>query len=428
MRTEAHAHASRLGSLIERSDLFYFFEAITSYLKSSISDFEIVRDCENLHLAVLDSPEISAGLMTFADRSGLVLVHRGLDRWLNLLGLARYAFLPEDRPPAPWKRFREKRNATATSPAEAMLRAWIINERFWDGVGYEKASLIPRSQIVDWKDETILDQFVAAKCFMLAHEAAHFVLGHSEGNVFLRKHSPPLVEHKAENETAADALAVKIVVGYLKEHKTTVSQEDWSYQQAAALAWRGISLGVAAMMMWEYGFFLRSGATHPGSLKRIIQIEAVLAKRPYRCGGGIDNFTLNVMQAGFVLDPVDATSWARLASLHEQTGITLQLLEDIQSLDLLICNRFGPRWDIYEADGLPTWVKEPPDSAATYLSRLGLKQYQCDHMLDAKRGLAWSTAVNYTARSFLISGTENSRVLSLGIVNHLRDHLAGFIR
>ena len=135
--------------------------------------------------------------------------------------------------------------------AVATLRFHLLQQRVFGLPGKCAVLLTDREQ-------TQADRLSAAALhFVVAHEAAHHVLGHM--NEGAGRSRPPVIDHSEDNELAADLFALRI-------QQVQLPQVAGRPSPVQALA--SSLLAIIAIELMEEGLFIRRAHTHPPSETR----------------------------------------------------------------------------------------------------------------------------------------------------------------
>ncbi|MEY2246971.1 hypothetical protein ACN6K9_000898 [Streptomyces sp. SAS_267] len=186
----------------------------------------------------------SARMTRFTDNSGLVLVS---DATFSLCGLYAQALgLAGRRGPEP-------------QVLTGVLRYYFTQQRVFGLAGKVEIRLEPEAA-----ESAALFQYLAAQ-FVLAHELAHYVLGHASAvSAFAPDEYVPVCSESHRLETEADLHALRAVRRTCEQLFDELPPEGGE----AALGAVGAAIGMLAVHATERGLFVRRGVSHPPARRR----------------------------------------------------------------------------------------------------------------------------------------------------------------
>ncbi|GHA54264.1 hypothetical protein GCM10010372_63040 [Streptomyces tauricus] len=186
----------------------------------------------------------SARMTRFTDNSGLVAVS---DATLSLCGVYAQALgLAGRRGPEP-------------QVLTGVLRYYYVQQRVFGLAGKLEIRLEPEAA-----ETTALFQYLAAQ-FVLAHELAHYVLGHTSAvSAFAPDEYVPVCSESHQLETEADLHALRAVRRTCERLFDELPPEGGE----AALGAVGAAIGMLAVHATERGLFVRRGVSHPPARQR----------------------------------------------------------------------------------------------------------------------------------------------------------------
>ena len=251
---------ARGGSKDAATPLLASMEAsILAVLKGPLAS-RTVRDAEHLTYTSLIENVAAAKALGFEDGSGLVLASDALLSMCALLGMLNTEYWTRnglDKPGlrSTWRLLKQVRSGEAVDPlTTASLRFYVVQQRV-HGVA---AKRVPRLTELAEDMADVLTYF--AILFVLAHEAAHFALGHLQDN--------GAISGGPDVEFDADAFAVDIV-------EAVATSEN--LPGAGRMAVLGSMGGLLATHIAERALFVRSTHTHPPATARL---AALATSRP----------------------------------------------------------------------------------------------------------------------------------------------------
>jgi len=245
-------------------------DASQRLLERQLSDTSIIlcthfapmlkRDPEKLAIASIIDDEVSASLLLFSDSSGLVAVADGVISLVgylahvNSLGCASRIYEP-----GVLRAVRQTWRATTGTMqhredlATMLLRYHIDQKRFFGLGGKLAIKLTSRAESYSAFLVTL------ATMFVVAHEAAHFVLGH-QAKPSTTVLTNEVADDRPTLEMAADRLAFEVVGRYM------ATQSECDVWRGDALL--GAFLVFKAIAIYEDTFFLRRCRSHPPAQTR----------------------------------------------------------------------------------------------------------------------------------------------------------------
>ncbi|MGA5509426.1 hypothetical protein [Streptomyces umbrinus] len=214
-------------------------------MKDTLADLGASRTAlDDVWVVALKRDTFSARMTRFTDNSGLVAVS---DATLSLCGLYAQALgLAGQRGPEP-------------HVLAGLLRYYNTQQRVFGLAGKMEVRLEPAAA-----EQAAFFQYMAAQ-FVLAHELAHYTLGHASAvSAFAPDEYVPVCSESHQLEAEADLYALRAVrraCERLFDELPTAGGET-------ALGAVGAAIGMLAVHATERGLFVRRGASHPPARQR----------------------------------------------------------------------------------------------------------------------------------------------------------------
>jgi hypothetical protein len=391
-----------------------YLNGVADELKTAMADLGVSAEKLNSFRIVTTLREaVSAQMTPFRDGSGLVIVADGVFAvcsaysYYAALWMSRWASL---------QNLRESRKSRMYGDAAVLanaLRYITTNQRLFGTVTQLDVRLGPRG---------VLTAGLLTHCahrFIIAHEVAHHVLGHSSTvNSFIPgEHVPPCSESE-QWERDADLLAFQATrrasvmnSGRLKARMNEDANE------------MGTVIAILALYLAEQAFFVRRGCTHPSASTRAAWLLDEL--KGYKRKG---------MQAMLQI-PVEATesaakvsesarpfSWEALKSTPVRSHMPQWLLEAISWLDALQCWSEPQHVDMLmnPISDSARWLGEGAILAvdgnpAAALHQWGVSDTDIDTLCAPERALTFFKLKEHLVRSFTEQGITNDLVLPYSV-------------
>jgi hypothetical protein len=261
-----------------------------------------VRDTEPLMFGSVAEESAAAWVEGFDDGSALVRVSDAMLSMCSHLGALNAAYWTRmgiDKPGLRkiWRLAKLARQSEAADPlTTASLRFYLVQQRIF-GLAAKRSP-----ELAGQTEDTAAVMGHVAFVFVLAHEAAHFALGHIQGSDAMSG-GPGI-------ESDADTFALEIVQAVLSSE---------SVPQASSIALMGAVIGLLATHTAERALFVRPGHSHPPATARL---NALARSRPgdmKAIQGAAAALISSVERAGDIAKPIAAEWWAELHShMHPQ--------------------------------------------------------------------------------------------------------------
>ncbi|UUU32430.1 hypothetical protein JIX56_22400 [Streptomyces sp. CA-210063] len=214
-------------------------------VKDALADLGASRTAlDDVWAVALNRDTFSARMTRFTDDSGLVTVS---DATVSLCGLYAQALgLAGQRGPE-------------TQVLTGLLRYYTTQQRVFGLAGKMEIRLEPMAT-----QYAILLQYMSAQ-FVLAHELAHYVLGHASSvSAFAPDEYLPVCSESHQLEAEADLHALRAV----RRACERLFDDLPSASEQAALGAVGAAIGMLAVHVTERALFVRRGASHPPARQR----------------------------------------------------------------------------------------------------------------------------------------------------------------
>ncbi|MGW5083059.1 hypothetical protein [Micromonospora echinospora] len=279
-----------------------------SALRERVRDVHVSRRLaeitDSLVLGATSGGEVSTATLTFPDNSYLIMMDHGLSNltWLiaQLFVVSRRTPLLGHPPPG---------NPVGITAAAQALR--LTTARI---AGGGRAGVNP--SLVLGRDELALAGALVREIdiFVLAHEAAHILLGHfSEDHSGLTAvgHPSQLLGRRPHEETAADLLAVTL---QLDDMLSTGEGDD----RVIALRLTAVRLFLALLELYERSMFVVQPTSHPPAAARWRTIVSERLTRWFDDSGRLQYDDIELVRTLRELDAIPRLSDA--AAVHSGMG------------------------------------------------------------------------------------------------------------
>jgi hypothetical protein len=226
------------------------------------------RDLDLLIFEAINDHDVTATFRPFEDGSGVVAISDGLSSLIHyLIRLWAWSLSPGQRSHISlWAMFRQSRRIDSGAQDDlvaigaTLLRYHFIHHRTWGQAAKLEIFLEEKSE------ELIALINVRALHFILAHEVAHFMLGHQPRSLVAAGALGPEVDASQANEKAADALAFEIMEVLAREGGWPTPQVDRALDSLTMIA---IIIAMLALEAVEDALFLRTSHAHPRPGERV---------------------------------------------------------------------------------------------------------------------------------------------------------------
>ncbi|MFJ3927641.1 hypothetical protein [Streptomyces sp. NPDC090022] len=366
---------------------------------------ESVRIVTTLH------EEVSARLRPFPDGSGLVIVADGLIGTCS--SYSHYIALSGHR----WLDWRSLRASVKTRMYEnpdvltGMLRYSTTNQRVAGATTQLDVRLGPRGRQTAWH---LSEQ---AYRFVIGHEIAHHVLGHSPAaSSFAPDEDLSACSENERRERDADLLAFRAV------RQAGLMQNDGVLRAAVAvqLAETGVLIAMLALYLTEQALFVRRGCTHPPAATRAAWLLKELGARRQKSLQRLLRIPREATAAAADMsESARPFSWETLQAAPVRSHMPPSHMDAIGWLDALQCLPGRAHVYLLEEAGAG-WLGEGARLAAAgkpaaALRHWGVEEDTVDVVCDAERALAFFTLKEHIAGSFTARGVADDLVLPYSV-------------
>jgi hypothetical protein len=197
------------------------------------------RDLGKACFTLLEEEDVTATTSIFPDGSGLIIVSDALATLLYHLAALNVKLQPR----------RLGRRQMEPGTACAVIRFHLLQQRIY--------GLAAKCKVLLTEDEETEAQNLASSAlhFVIAHEVAHYVLGHQiKPNTSATSARLPIADDQERVESEADAFAIKVQRSNIAD--PTGSQRPWLAMASGLLA-------VQAIELMERSLFVRRARSHP---------------------------------------------------------------------------------------------------------------------------------------------------------------------
>ncbi|MET9678757.1 hypothetical protein [Streptomyces coeruleorubidus] len=393
-----------------------YVEKLAEELKAAMADLGVNTErLDSVRVVTTLSDAVSAQMTPFSDGSGLVIVSDGVIAMCS--SYSQYAALYIDR----WLdgrrlhasvKSRMYRNADVLT---GVLRYNTTNQRVSAVSTQLGVRLSPRGQRVAWRLNGLAYRFV------IAHEIAHHVLGHSSApSSFAPGEHVPVCSENERRERDADLLAFRAT------RRASEMQEDGLLMELEAVdtATKGALIAMLGLHLTEQALFVRRGCTHPPASTRVAWLLDEL-----------EGQWKKIMQK-FLRIPAEATaaaaeisenarpfSWGSLSSAPIHSPMPQSHLSAISELDAIQCLHESAQLALLRdrRGDSPAWLAEGARLAfegnpLAALHCWGLSESVSHSLCDPQRALTFFTLKDHLARSFTKQGMTGDWLLVYSMV------------
>jgi Peptidase U49 len=239
---------------------------VSTSVKDALSEMgrPFAQRADRLTVGILDRYDSIATVAAYDDASGLAILSDALCSLIDYVAQIASCWLHPADLSSLWRLNRNARRTNRQASvmrdpwvqaSAGLLRYYMIHQRFFGLPG--KLGILA-DETTQKVGHTLT---LAALQFVVAHEAAHFVLGHDE-NVHESK-------RQFEQEFEADLLALEV-------SRHTLPEQEWFGLPLPIL---GARLALMAVEATEIALFIRTPTTHPTSYDRWTRLSAVSTKQ-----------------------------------------------------------------------------------------------------------------------------------------------------
>ncbi|MFJ3883507.1 hypothetical protein ACIPW5_39415 [Streptomyces sp. NPDC090077] len=292
-----------------------FLAELARETKDALADLGASRTTlDDVWAVTVKRDAFSARMTRFIDDSGLVTVS---DATFSLCGLYAQALgLAGQRGPEP-------------QVLAGLLRYYNTQQRVFGIAGKLEIRLEPAAT-----QQAALLQYLAAQ-FVLAHELAHYVLGHpSSVSAFAPDEYLPVCSESHQLEAEADLHALRVVRRACERLFDGLPPGGGE----AALGAVGSAIGMLAVHVTERALFVRRGASHPPARQRAAALLREMTLQERKLAEDAFDLALAVTEAasGFGAGAVSFTP-GMFGSAPVYTPLDPSYLKTIEVCDALQC-------------------------------------------------------------------------------------------
>jgi hypothetical protein len=391
-----------------------YLNGVADELKAAMADLGVSAERLNSFRVVTTLREaVSAQMTPFDDGSGLVIVDDGV--FAVCSAYSYYATLRTTRW-ASLQNLRESRKSGMYGNAGVLanaLRYVTTHQRLLGIVTQLDVRLGPRGVLTaGWLTH-------CAHRFIIAHEVAHHVLGHSSAvNSFIPgEHVPPCSDSE-QQERDADRLAFQAT-----RRASVMGSGRLPARMYEDMNEMGTMIAILALYLAEQAFFVRRGCTHPPASTRAAWLLDELKGGKRRAMQTMLRIPIEATEtAAEISEGAHPFSWEALRSTPVRSHMPQSHLEAISWLDALQCwsepehvdllvnpNRDSARW---LGEGALLAVE---GNAAGALRQWGVSEIDIDRLCDPRRALTFFKLKEDLARSFTRQGIGDDLVLPYSV-------------
>jgi hypothetical protein len=247
---------------------------VSTSVKDALSELgrPFARRADHLTVGMLNRYDAVATVASYDDASGLAVLSDELCSLITYVAQIASCWLRPSELPSLWRPNHKARRANRSASvardpwveaSAGLLRYYIIHQRFFGLPG--KLGILADETTANLSHTLTL----SALQFVVAHEAAHFVLGHDESV----NGSPKQIEQEFE----ADRLALEV-------SKHTLPEREWFGLPLPIL---GARLALMAVEATETALFIRTPITHPTSGARWARLSEISTKRDVKLAAAL---------------------------------------------------------------------------------------------------------------------------------------------
>lgn len=388
-----------------------FMHEMTIRLKPAMADLGVDPDrLATVRVGMTLQEDVSAQMQPFADGSGLVLVSDSvfsLAIMYSQYAAAAYSRISSTGRLRTFWRIAQAGRAGGLGEDPALLtgllRYYNINQRVY-GVAGKLGMRMEKSA-----DDMFILIFAFASRFVVGHELAHHVLGHSSATSgFSPGEHLPVCSENEQRELDADMLAYRAAVRSFDLASPEESDLAETSDSGVAKVWAMLGALVALLVIHstEQALFIRRGCSHPPAPVRAAQL--IDLQRP-------GTQTVARLFLSNMLAATDASSsftgstvpldWTRFAAEPRViTPLRPEVLDDIARFDALLCQptsaavaaleRVDARYSVPLSEGARLAANGKTGAA---LRAWRVQDHKIDQLCDHRHALAFHTLVEAIA-------------------------------
>ncbi|MGX1564876.1 hypothetical protein [Streptomyces sp. NPDC055506] len=388
-----------------------YVDAVADELKAAMADLGASRErLDSFRIVTTLSEAVSAQMTPFTDGSGLVIIADGI------VGLccsySEYVALSVHRW-TDWHLLRASRKSRMYQDAKVLtglLRYNTTHQRLLGTSTYIGMRLGPRGQEAAWQLTNHAYRFV------IGHEIAHHVLGHTSGlSSFGPGEHVPVCSESERRERDADLFAFQAV------RRAGEMPHDGSFraQRAVDLSTIGALIAMLALHLSEQALFVRRGCTHPPASIRAAWLLSELDSSKRKFMERLFRIPREATEAAAqVSENAHTFSWEALKATPARSFLPQEYLELIGQLDEIQCWPEGALVELLAdpRNDFGNWLGEGARIAlagqpAEALRHWGVSESNSQRLCDPQRALTFFTLQERLERSFVERGIAREAVL-----------------
>ena len=389
-----------------------FMDMVGEELRAAMADLGAsAARLDSVRLVTTLDQAVSAQMTPFDDGSGLIIVADGIFGICS--GYCQYLALCADQrshaaspPTAFWRLLRDLGKGEVFGYEDvltALLRYHTTHQRALAVSTQLGVRLSPEGERYAWQLSHLAHRFV------IGHEMAHHVLGHSHGpNAFAPGEHLPACSADDRRERDADRLAFRAT----RRASERQSHGRW---EALVMLERATMAALVAMMalhVAERTLFVHRGCTHPPAEVRTGWLLEQLTPGKQRSTRRLLRVPMQATEAATDLsEHARPFSWQALDPDLVFSPMPPSHLEAIGEFDALQCETeaFHVAWLERHATADTAWLGEGARLAAagepaSALRRWGVDEETSRALCDPRRALTFFTLKEHIARSFTARG------------------------
>ncbi|MGW8741773.1 hypothetical protein [Streptomyces sp. NPDC055794] len=373
---------------------------LTQHMKDALADLGANRATLNdVWTVALKRDTFSARMTRFADGTGLVAIS---DATFSLCALyAQTIALAAQRGPEP-------------QVLTGLLRYYNTQQRIFAISGKMGIRLDPAAS-----QHAALFQYMAAQ-FVLAHELAHYVLGHASSvSAFAPDEYLPVCSESHQLEAEADLHALRTVRRWCERHLGDLPG-GWEVAYGAV----GVAIGMLAVHVTERALFVRRGASHPPARRRAAALLREMSPEERHLAQETLDLALSATEAasGFGAGAVSFTP-QMFGSAPVHTRLDPSYLKTIEVCDAIQCR--SREWYVrfFAQESLELgedWIAEgarfaAADQPAEALRTWGVSKGSIGALCDPQQPLTFNALYTKLRAAFTVRGIPEHRLLGYPI-------------
>ncbi|MEI5101851.1 hypothetical protein RB200_29235 [Streptomyces sp. PmtG] len=389
-----------------------YVDMVSAELKTAMADLGVsAARLASVRVVTTLSEAVSAQMTPFSDGSGLIIVADGIFGMCS--SYCQYLALCADqrshatsRPTAFWRLLRDLRKGELFGYEDvltALLRYHTTHQRAVSASTQLAVRLSPGGERYAWQLSHLAYRFV------IGHEMAHHVLGHSSGpSAFAPDEHLPACSPDDRREQEADRLAFQAT------RRASEMQRHGPFGTVVMLerATMGALIAMMALHVAERALFVHRGCTHPPAATRTDWLLGQLKPGKQRSTRGLLRVPMEATEAAAdVSEHARPFSWRALDPDLVYSPMPRSHLEAISELDAMQCepDAFHVAWLERHGTADTAWLGEGARLAAAGEPVAALRHWGVDEgtsraLCDPQRALTFFTLKEHIAKSFTARG------------------------